>query len=340
MKRGLLILLSGIIPVTIVSCTGSQKKAENEAYVKDSTDAVALVSKAATMFGKIADKMPGSENDTPELIALGQRLFNDVTMSEGDKESCNSCHMLDKGKYGVDNKPTSPGVKGMNGTRNSPTVLDAGFQFVQFWDGRAPDLKEQAKGPVLNPIEMGMPDEKFVVKKISSMEEYKFLFAKAYPGQPEPITYDNIANAIAAFERTLITHNRFDDFVKGDWKALNGDERKGLDIFINTGCIACHLTPLLGGHMYQKMGLVNAYANTTDLGRYEVTKNEVDKYLFKVPTLRNIAETGPYFHDGAVASLDDAINQMAWLQLGKQYKPEETASIKAFFLALTDESRK
>jgi len=340
MKRGLMIFLSAMVAIVMVSCTGSKKKTENEAYVKDSTDAIGLVSKAASMFGKIADKMPGSENDTPELVSLGTKLFSDVSMSENNSESCNTCHMLDAGKYGVDNKPTSPGVKGQNGTRNSPTVLDAGFQFVQFWDGRATNLKEQAKGPVLNPIEMGMPDEKFVVKKIGSIAEYKDLFAKAYPGQPDPITYDNIANAIAAFERTLITHNRFDDFVKGDWKVLSTDERKGLETFINTGCIACHLTPLLGGHMYQKMGLVHPYANTKDLGRYDVTKNEQDKYLFKVPMLRNIAETYPYFHDGAIESLDTAIVQMAWMQLGKQYTPDETASVKAFFGALTDVSRK
>ncbi len=340
MKRGLIILLSGIIGIVLVSCTGSQKKAENEAKVKDSTEAVAMLNKAATMFGKIADKMPGSENDTPGLIALGKKLYHDVSMSENNSESCNTCHMLDAGKFGVDNKPTSPGVKGQNGTRNSPTVLDAGFQLAQFWDGRAADLKEQAKGPVLNPIEMGMPDEKFVVNKIGSIAEYKDIFTKAYPGQEDPITYDNIANAIAAFERTLITHNRFDEFVKGDWKALDANERKGLETFINTGCIACHLTPLLGGQMYQKMGLVNPYENTKDLGRYEVTKNEQDKYLFKVPMLRNIAETYPYFHDGAIANLDEAIKKMAWLQLGKQYTPEETAWVKAFFTSLTGTVRK
>ncbi len=340
MKRGLMIYLAAIIAFAMISCTGSQKKAEQEAYIKDSTDAVALLNKAHSMFGSIADKMPGSENDTPELIALGKKLYNDVSMSKNNTESCNTCHMLDAGKYGVDNKPVSPGDKGDNGTRNSPTVLDAGFQFVQFWDGRAADLKEQAKGPVLNPVEMGMPDEKFVVDRVSGNAEYKDIFATAYPGVKDPITYDNIANAIAAFERTLITHNRFDDFVKGDWKAINIAERNGLETFINTGCIACHLTPLLGGHMYQKMGLVHPYENTKDLGRYDVTKNENDKYLFKVPMLRNIAETYPYFHDGAVESLDTAIVQMAWMQLGKQYTPEETASVKAFFGSLTDVSRK
>ena len=340
MKRGLIIYLFAMVAILIVSCTNSQKKAEQEAYIKDSTDAVALLNKAHSMFGSIADKMPGSENDTPELIALGKKLYNDVSMSKNNTQSCNTCHMLDAGRFGVDNKPVSPGDKGENGARNSPTVLDAGFQFAQFWDGRAADLKEQAKGPVLNPIEMGMPDEKFVVNKIGSMPEYKDLFTSAYPSQPDLISYENIANAIAAFERTLITHNRFDDFVKGDWKSLDVNERKGLDTFINTGCIACHLTPLLGGHMYQKMGLVNPYENTKDLGRYEVTKNELDKYLFKVPILRNIAETYPYFHDGAVASLDAAIEQMAWLQLGKKFTPEETAAVKAFFIALTDTSRK
>jgi len=341
MKRILsFLLLVMLLTVVTISCENSQKKAEKEAYTQDSIRAVALVNQANSMFGVIADKMPGSENDTPELIALGDKLYHDVAMSGNNTESCNTCHRLDQGKYGVDNLPTSLGAKGKPGTRNSPTVLDAGYQIAQFWDGRAANLAEQAKGPVLNPIEMGMPSEEIVVKKIGAIPEYQELFAVAYPGQKNPVTYNNIANAIAAFERTLITHNRFDDFVQGDWKALNSDERKGLETFINTGCIACHLTPTLGGHMYQKMGLVHAYLDTKDMGRHDVTKNEQDKYVFKVPMLRNIAETNPYFHDGSAASLDSAITKMAWYQLGKQYTPEETGSVKIFLAALTDESRK
>jgi cytochrome c peroxidase len=341
MKR----ILSFLLPVVLlaavtISCENSQKKAEKEAYIQDSIKAVALVNQANSMFGVIGDKMPGSENDTPELIALGDKLYHEVAMSGNNTESCNTCHMLDQGKYGVDNLPTSLGAKGKSGTRNSPTVLDAGFQIAQFWDGRAANLAEQAKGPVLNPIEMGMPSEKIVVKKIGNIPEYQELFAVAYPGQKNPVNYNNIVNAIAAFERTLVTHNRFDDFVKGDWQAMSAEERDGLETFINTGCIACHLTPTLGGHMYQKMGLVHAYSNTADLGRQEVTKNETDKFVFKVPMLRNVAETYPYYHDGSVASLDSAITKMAWLQLGKKFTPEETGSVKIFLAALTDESRK
>lgn len=340
MKKAFSILMSVYIAVILFSCGTSQKKAEQEAYIQDSLKATDLSKKAHTLFGSIADKMPGSDSDTPELIGLGKKLYHDVSMSENNSQSCNTCHKLEPGNFGVDNLSVSPGAKGVSGTRNSPTVLDAGFQFVQFWDGRSADLKEQAKGPVLNPIEMGMPNEKFVVDKIRSMAEYEDIFVQAYPGQEEPITYDNIAKAIAAFERTLITHNRFDDFVAGDWKSLNATEKTGLETFINTGCIACHITPLLGGYLYQKMGLMNPYSNTTDLGRYEVTKNEQDKFLFKVPMLRNVAETFPYFHDGAVESLDSAIIMMARLQLGKKYTPEETASVNEFFAALTDESRK
>lgn len=340
MKKVLFILSLALISAMMFSCKGSGNKEQDEAAKLDSTNAVALVTKAQGLFGNIADKMPGSENDTPELITLGEKLYNDVRLSDGDKESCNTCHQLEAGKFGADNKPTSPGAKGQNGTRNSPTVLDAGFHFAQFWDGRASDLKEQAKGPVLNPIEMGMPNEKVVVAKIGAVEEYKEMLAKAYPNDKNPVTYDNIANAIAAFERTLITHNRFDDFCKGDWKALTTDERKGLETFINSGCIACHVTPLLGGNMYQKIGLINPYTNTRDMGRFEVTKSEADKYMFKVPSMRNIMETGPYFHDGAVESIDTAIADMAWLQLGKKLTTEEIASTKTFFVALTDTKRK
>jgi len=340
MKTSFLILLSSVLVIVFVSCNGTQQQANNADNSKDSIEATALLTNAQGLFGTIANQMPGSENDSPELIELGKKLYFDVRLSENDKQSCNTCHLLDAGKFGVDNKSVSEGVKGKNGVRNSPTVLDAGFQFAQFWDGRANNLKEQAKGPILNTVEMAMPNEKMVVAKISVIDEYKEMFTKAYPSQKAAISWDNIANAIAAFERTLITHNRFDDFVKGDWKAINADERKGLETFINTGCTICHITPLLGGNMYQKTGLVHAYENTKDLGRYDVTKSEQDKFMFKVSMLRNVAETSPYFHDGAVASLDSAIVKMAWLQLGKNLTAEETGSIKVFLASLTDESRK
>ncbi|VAX26083.1 Cytochrome c551 peroxidase [hydrothermal vent metagenome] len=300
---------------------------------KESVDRTAMIEKAKTVFGVLPDKMPGSENDTPGKIALGKKLYFDDRLSVNDQQSCNTCHMLDDNGAGVDNLETSPGaVDGEIGVRNSPTVLNAGFHFVQFWDGREPDLKHQAKGPILNPIEMGMPDSNTVVKKFKKIPEYKKLFAAA----GMKITYDNIAEAIAAFERTLITKDRFDMFMKGNPQALKEDEVEGLALFINQGCITCHTGPLLGGNMYQKMGLVKPYADTTDKGRFDVTGNEADKFMFKVPSLRNVVLTDPYMHDGKVQTLKDAIVLMADIQLGKTLKDDEVNKIEKFLGSLSD----
>lgn len=301
-------------------------------------DAAQLRERAKLMFGVLPDKMPGSENDTPELIALGRDLYFDNRLSANNSQSCNTCHAVDNNRGGVDNEPTSLGAFGKRGGRNSPTVLNAGFHFAQFWDGRAKDLVEQAKGPVLNPVEMGMTDDKAVVAKLSAVPEYRAAFKKVFTTDADPLTYDNVARAIAAFERTLITRDRFDDFLKGDDKALTEKELKGLDTFVSVGCIACHTGPLLGGNSYQKIGLVNPF-NGKDTGRYEVTKDEADKYKFKVPSLRNIAITAPYFHDGRASTLEEAVKEMAWLQLGKKLTDEEVNSIVTFLQTLTDKPR-
>lgn len=296
-----------------------------------------ILRKANRYFEPLPATMPGAENDTPELIALGEKLYFDVRLSINDTQSCASCHRLEGGFAGVDNLPTSPGAKGQKGNRNSPTVLNAGYQFAQFWDGRAEDLVEQAKAPILNPIEMGMPDEAAVEKKIRGIAEYKELFAKAYPGQEEPITYQNLANAIAAFERTLRTEDRFDDFLNGDLNALNELEQKGLATFMSLACTSCHDGPLLGGSLFEKLGQRDkVYENQSDQGLYEVTKKEEDRMFFKVPTLRNVALTAPYYHDGRLTTLEDAIRSMGILQSGGEPSEEEIKEIAAFLNALTD----
>ena len=297
-----------------------------------------LRTRAKSAFGTLPAAMPGSEKDTSELIALGKALYHDRRMSVNDTQSCASCHVLEGKKGGVDNMKTSPGAKGSLGDRNSPTTLNAGFHFAQFWDGRAASLVEQAKGPVLNPVEMGMPNDKAVVEKIGKIAEYKEAFAKAFPTSKNPITYQNIAEAIAAFERTLITHDRFDDFIKGDDKALTKEELLGMQAFMNQGCTTCHIGPLLGGNSYRKLGQARPY-DTKDLGRYQVTKKEEDKFMFKVPGLRNVAITDPYFHDGSVATLSEAVAKMAYHQLGKELGEKEVASIVSFLKALTDKER-
>jgi cytochrome c peroxidase len=302
-------------------------------------DADRLLHKASRYFQPLPTVMPGAENDTAEKIALGKQLYFDTRLSVNDLQSCASCHILDNGKAGVDNLPTSPGAKGQLGTRNSPTVLNAGLQFSQFWDGRAENLVEQAKGPILNPIEMGMPNEQTVVKKISGIAEYQKAFARAFPDAQQAISYQNIAEAIAAFERTLLTPSRFDDFMNGDISALTATELQGLDNFFKAGCTSCHDGPLLGGGIYETMGKEIAYDNQADQGRFEVTRSENDKMVFKVSQLRNVALTAPYFHDGKTATLEQAIEVMARLQSNRDLSKEEVDSIKAFLMALTDKNR-
>jgi cytochrome c peroxidase len=179
-------------------------------------------------FKPLPDKMPGAENDTPAMIALGRRLYFERGISLGKTQSCNDCHILDNQQAGVDNKPTSPGAKGIAGTRNSPTVLNAGFQIVQFWDGRAPDLVEQTKGPLFNPIEMSLHTEEELVERLKNTGDYPIRFKQAFPDQPQPITLENSARCIAAFERTLITPSRFDRYLRGHTSALTETEKQGL----------------------------------------------------------------------------------------------------------------
>jgi len=298
-----------------------------------------LRTRALEVVAPLPDKMPGAEKDTPAMIQLGEKLYFEKRLSVNGKMSCNDCHRVDGGRPGVDNEPTSPGAHGKRGDRNSPTTLNAGFHFAQFWDGRAKDLEEQAKGPVLNPVEMAMPDEAEVLRRLKGDKEYPGLFKKAFPADAEAITYDNFSRAVAAFERTLVTRDRFDDFLKGDDRALNAQELQGLALFLDTGCTTCHTGPTLGGNMYQKMGLINRYANTNDLGRFKVTKEEGDEYRFKVPSLRNVAMTWPYFHDGAAADLATAIKTMAHLQLNKQLSAEELDALKAFLASMNDKRR-
>ena len=283
--------------------------------------------------------MPGSEKDTPDRIALGRELFFEKRISSNETQSCNSCHAVDQNRGGVDNEPTSPGAFGKRGGRNSPTVLNAGFHVAQFWDGRAATLEDQAKGPVLNPGEMAMPNEGEVLKRLSAVPQYQKAFKAAFPGEENPISYDNFAKAVAAFERTLRTQDRFDDFLKGDNKALSATELRGLDTFLTVGCTTCHNGPLLGGNNYKKLGILNEYADKSDKGRIEVTKEDYDEFVFKVPSLRNIALTAPYFHNGSQKTLEETVKAMAWLQLGKELKPAEIADITAFLQALTDKPR-
>jgi cytochrome c peroxidase len=272
---------------------------------------------------------------TEEKVVLGRMLYYDPRLSKGQDVSCNSCHELSK--YGVDNQPVSDGDKGQKGTRNSPTVYNAAGHFVQFWDGRAPTVEEQAKGPILNPVEMAMPDQKKVLAVLNSMPEYVAAFQKAFPGEKHPVTFDNLARAIGVFERKLVTVSRWDKFLGGDQAALSDEEKTGLNKFLDAGCQNCHNGIYVGGSMFQKLGLARPWDNANDPGRFAVTKQEADRMVFKVPTLRNVEKTAPYFHDGSIATLEDAVRKMADHQLARTLNKEEADSIVTFLKALTGE---
>jgi cytochrome c peroxidase len=298
-----------------------------------------LRKKSLETFGVLPAQMPGAEKDTPAMVELGKKLYFETRISQNGKMSCNTCHMVDGDRPGVDNESTSLGVHGKRGDRNSPTTLNAGFHVAQFWDGRAKTLEDQAKGPVLNPVEMAMPSEVEVISRLKAVPEYPKMFTAAFGGT-DAITYDNFARSVAAFERTLITRDRFDDFMKGDDKALNPQELAGLNLFLSTGCTTCHTGPTIGGNTYHKMGVIHPYSNTNDVGRIKVTGEEWDEYRFKVPSLRNVALTYPYFHDGKTLTLEEALKTMAHIQLGKELTAEEIAQFKSFLGALSDKTRK
>jgi len=302
-------------------------------------DADMLMRRANRFFEALPETMPDAEADTAERIALGKRLFFEKRLSINDSQSCASCHKLDGGFAGVDNLATSPGARGEIGSRNSPTVLNAGWQADQFWDGRAEGLVEQAKQPILNPIEMGMPDENTVEEKIRAIDEYQKDFAAAFPGDEPAISYQNIAEAIAAFERTLITPSRFDDFMNGDAQALSEVEQRGLKAFLKLDCKSCHDGKLLGGETYEPLGKEHPYENQADQGMYTLTKDEDDRMFFKVAPLRNVALTAPYFHDGKINTLDEAVRKMAKLQLDEELTDQQVSDITSFLKALTDKSR-
>lgn len=285
------------------------------------------------MFQPLPASAPAPDNElTDAKIDLGRMLYYETRISKGGKISCNSCHKLDA--YGQDNLPFSPGHDGSLGGRSSPSTYNAAIHIAQFWDGRAPTVEEQAKGPVLNPIEMGMPDADFVVKVLKSMPGYVEAFKAAFPGEADPITYDNFGKAVGAFERKLLTPSQWDTFLKGDKSALTAEEKKGFATFAKTGCVTCHNGAGVGGMMYQKLGLVKPWPDLKDNGRADVTKNDGEKYFFKVPSLRNITETAPYLHDGSVKTLEEMVKMMAEYQLGKQLADDEVTSIVTFLKAL------
>lgn len=266
------------------------------------------------------------------LVELGKKLYFDTRLSKSGFISCNSCHNLSLG--GTDNLKTSIGHNWQKGPINAPTVLNSSMNLAQFWDGRAKDLKAQAGGPIANPGEMAFTHE-LAVEVLQSIPGYVAEF-KAVFGS-DKVTIDEVTKAIAAFEETLITPNsRFDKWLKGDKKALTKTELAGYALFKDSGCTACHNGVAVGGNSFQKMGVVEAYkASSPAEGRVAVTKDEADRFNFKVPTLRNVELTYPYFHDGEAATLKQAVDTMGRIQLGRQFTDEENGKVVAFLKTLT-----
>jgi cytochrome c peroxidase len=342
MKRTWSCLLMGFGVFGLTACQDPPKKEAAQPAVQAVTTPVVKKKKSAVMALTAAFKpaltnasLPGTEPATEAQITLGRQLYFDKRLSKNQDISCNSCHLLDK--FGVDSKKTSPGHRDQLGTRNSPTVYNAAGHFVQFWDGRSPHVEHQATQPVTNPVEMAMPDEKAIVKVLSSIPEYVQSFAQAFPGVAGPVTLENAGKAMGAFERGLVTPGRWDKFLGGDAEALTEAEQQGFKAFMDAGCNACHTGTLVGGTMYQKLGVTKSWPNQVDQGRFDVTKQESDKMMFKVPSLRNIAETAPYFHDGSVATLEEAVTMMAEYELTQPVAASEVAKIVTWLKSLTGE---
>jgi cytochrome c peroxidase len=289
---------------------------------------------AAAFAAGALQPLPEAPALSKDKVALGDRLFHDKRLSKDDTISCASCHALEKG--GTDQLPVSVGINKQKGGINSPTVFNAGLQYKQFWDGRAADLFAQADGPVNNPIEMGA-NWKDVIEKLKKDEALTKLMAAVYP---DGFSDKNLRDAIAVFEQSLITPAPFDAFLRGDAAAISSEAKLGLEAFTKRGCAMCHVGKVLGGQSFERMGVFKDYfagrtVGAADLGRFSVTKEERDRHKFKVPMLRNIAVTQPYFHDGSATTLDKAVEVMAAHQLEDGIPAVEQRQIVAFLMTLT-----
>lgn len=268
-------------------------------------------------------------------VDLGRRLYYDTHLSVNNSTSCNSCHELMH--YGVDpGQPVSLGFDKKAGGRNSPTVYNAGLQFAQFWDGRASTLAAQASGPMMNPVEMGMPGPDAVLTYLHANANYVKQFKQIYTDTKDPVTMDNVTDAIASFEARLLTPARWDEYLKGNQQALSDDEKEGLRVYLRSGCASCHAGVGMGGNSYAKLGAVKDWSDQeSDTGRMALTRQQRDLMYFKVPLLRNVVQTGPWFHDGKVTTIDEAVRLMGEHELGRKFTDSEVKSIVAFLNALT-----
>lgn len=323
MKRWSFIVVLFILSLAIVACDAASSTTETAAATRQPAK--------QGPFATLPDTPPIPEDNpqTPEKVELGKMLYFEPRLSQSGVISCHTCHNLSLG--GTDRVPTSLGHDFQTGGRNAPTVLNAAFFNQQFWDGRAASLEEQARGPIQAGVEMAMPAD-LAVETIKGIKGYQPYFEAAFPSESDPITFDNIVKAIAAFERTLITpDDPFDRYMRGDEDALSPLEVKGNDTFLRTGCASCHKGALLS------TGELIEFAHGDDPGRMAVTGDPEDERVFRIPTLRNLPLTAPYFHDGSAATIEEAISIMADVQLDKELTAEQSEEIVAFLSALIGE---
>jgi cytochrome c peroxidase len=298
-----------------------------------------LLKQAKNIFGPLPQVIVSEKNPiTTEKVKLGKILFYETRISVDGTVSCVRCHPISL--YAADGLRKSIGNNCKVNPRNAPTLFNAAGQISAHWIGNRTDVEDQAKQSVIGPPSFGMPSNEAVEAKLKGIKGYKDLFKEAFPGESNPVTVDNFAKAVGAFERTLVTLSHFDSFLKGDIATLNEQEKKGLRTYMEAGCTMCHFGPYIGGQVYQKFGIVEPYWKYTksepiDEGRYVVTKNEADKYVFKVPVLRNVAKTAPYFHDGSVDKLENVVWIMGKIQLGKDLTQLQIDDIVAFLKSLT-----
>jgi cytochrome c peroxidase len=298
-----------------------------------------LLKRAKQIFGPLPQMMLSEKNPiTPEKVKLGKMLFYETRISVDGTVSCARCHPI--GLYAADGLRKSIGNNCKLNPRNAPTILNAAGQISAHWIGNRTDVEDQARQSVIGPPSFGMPSYEAVENELKEIKGYIELFKKAFPADNNPVTVDHFAKSVGAFERTLVTPSAFDAFVKGDIAALKEQEKRGLRTYMETGCMACHSSTYFGGQVYQKFGLFEPYWKYTksepvDEGRYVVTKNDADKYVFKVPVLRNVAKTSPYFHDGSVNKLEDAVWIMGKIQLGKELNNSQVEEVATFLKSLT-----
>ncbi len=323
---------------------GCQPKTEQAAAIDTPTAAdSALWVRAQEFFRQLPPVAESESNTITEAkVRLGQVLFYDPRISKSGKSSCNSCHNLSS--WGVDNIPASADSLDNPTQRNAPTVLNAALHNMQFWDGRALTIEEQAGKPILNQEEMAVPHLGFLVSRLRNDSMYRSLFHDAFPGEMIPVSYTNLQKAIGAFERTLLTPSRFDGYMAGDLRSLTAAERQGLALFMDVGCASCHNGVGVGGGTMQRFGIFTDFRTLTrsridDEGRLNITGDLSEKDKFKVPGLRNVDKTYPYFHDGSIATLDSSVQIMARTALNKTLDADQVKAIVAFLGTMTGDIR-